>query len=78
LEGGGDEEGEGEEQKPPDFEAKGSGVNKYTYWVSHSTYAPWIKLPDLKPDDIRAARNIKVMFTGDLNRPIYTNPYFFG
>ena len=34
---GGDEGGDGEgEEKPADFEAKGTGVNKYTYWVSHS------------------------------------------
>ena len=32
IEGG--EEGEGDE-KPADFEAKGTGINKMTYWVSH-------------------------------------------
>jgi radial spoke head protein 4/6 len=38
----------------------------------------WEKLPDLSVKDLQAARNIKVMFTGDLNRPIFTNPFFFG
>jgi len=75
------EVGEGEDdgvEKPPEFEAKGTGVNKFTYWVSHSSFGAWHKLPDLSPDDIRASRTIKVLFTGDLDRTIYTNPYFFG
>jgi hypothetical protein len=38
----------------------------------------WTKLPDLSPADIRASRQIKVMLTGDLDRPIFTNPFFFG
>ena len=32
IEGG---EEEGGEEKPADFEAKGTGINKMTYWVSH-------------------------------------------
>jgi radial spoke head protein 4/6 len=76
---GGDEGGEGEgEEKPADFEAKGTGVNKYTYWVSHSSFTTWAKLPDLLPKDIAAARSIKVLLTGDLERTIFTNPFFFG
>lgn len=72
-------EGEGEEvERPPEFEAKGTGVNTNTYWVSHSSFGAWSKLPDLSPSDIQAARTIKVIFTGDLDRTIYTNPYFFG
>lgn len=71
------EEGEGEDERPADFEAPGSGVNASTYWVSHSTYGAWNKLPHLSPNDIRAARTIKVLFTGDLERTIFTNPYFF-
>jgi hypothetical protein len=46
------EEEEGEEEKPADFEEKGTGVNKFTYWVSHQSFAEWTKLPDLCPDDI--------------------------
>ena len=72
-------EGEdGEVERPPEFEAKGTGVNKFTYWVSHSSFGAWTKLPDLSPDDIKASRTIKVLFTGDLERTIYTNPFFFG
>lgn len=76
VDGDGEEEGD-EEEKPADFEAKGSGVNKFTYWVSHQSFEKWTKLPDLAPKDIEAARQIKVLFSGDLNRTIYTNPFFF-
>jgi len=75
VEGGDDEDGE---EKPADFEPKGTGVNKYTYFVSHQSFAGWTKLPDLYPKDIVAARQIKVLFSGDLERTIFTNPFFFG
>jgi len=42
---GGDEEGE----KPADFEARGSGVNKFVYWVTNNVFATWTRLPDLLP-----------------------------
>eukprot|EP00347_Sterkiella_histriomuscorum_P000777 403374544 len=72
------EEG-GEIMEPPaDFEVRGSGVNKYQYWACNSPLGKWILLPDLLPKDIKAARSIKVNFSGNLDRPIYTNPYFFG
>lgn len=38
----------------------------------------WTKLPDVSPAEIKAARQIHVLFTGDLERDIYTNPFFFG
>lgn len=38
----------------------------------------WIKLPDLKPSQIKASRSIRVQFSGDLERKIYTNPFFYG
>jgi hypothetical protein len=31
-----------------------------------------------QPKDLQASREIKVMFTGDLERTIFTNPFFFG
>lgn len=76
LDGGGDEEVDGE--VPDNQEPNGTGVNRFTYWVSHTSFGAWTKLPDLSPKDIRASRDIKVMFTGNLNRTIYTNPFFFG
>lgn len=72
-------EGEEEVEKPKDFEARGSGVNKFCYWVtSNPVNVAWVKLPDITPDEIKASRVIKVSFSGDLERPIHTNPFFFG
>lgn len=79
---GGEEgdEGAGEEAGEPEagMEAPGTGVNKFTYWVAPSTLSDWTKLPELSPADIAASRQVKVAFTGDLNRAIYTNPHFVG
>lgn len=52
---GGDEEG-GDAEKPADLEPRGSGVNKFVYWVSNNILDKWTKLPDLLPKDIAAAR----------------------
>jgi len=55
---GGGEEG-GEEGGAPvveGMEARGSGVNKYAYWVTNSPLDAWVILPDLKPQDIINAR----------------------
>lgn len=47
--------------KPADFEARGSGVNKYVYWVTDNVLtSKWTKLPDLNTKDIRDSRDIKV------------------
>lgn len=61
-------EGEEEVEKPKDFEARGTGVNKFTYWVTDNPVkSKWVKLPDISPSDISASRLIKVQFTGDLD-----------
>jgi radial spoke head protein 4A len=56
--GGGEEgeEGGGEGEPEAGMEAPGTGVNKFTYFVTHSTLSDWIKLPDLSPKDIVATR----------------------
>lgn len=56
--GGGEEEGEGgvEGEAEAGMEAPGTGVNKFSYFVSHSSLSEWTKLPDLSPSDIAAAR----------------------
>lgn len=61
-----------------DMEARGSGVNKFSYYVTQDSMSTWTRLPDLSPSDIAASRAVKVGFTGELNKPIYTNPFFFG
>lgn len=72
------EDEENEDGPTADQEARGTGVNKFSYYVTHDSLSKWTRLPDLSPSDIAASRKIKVVFTGDLNKPIYTNPFFFG
>ena len=71
-------EGEDEGGEGGNDVEKGVGVNEFTYYVTHDSMSDWIKLPELAPKDIEASRMIKVLFTGNLERPIQTNPYFFG
>ena len=66
------------EERPADFEARGTGVNKFAYWACNTPLEDWKQLPDLWTKDINAARLNKVSFTGDLERSIITNPFFFG
>ena len=67
-----------DEDKGPTFEPRGTGINEFAYWVTDSSLSEWKSLPDLLPGDVRATRMIKVLFTGNLERDIITNPYFFG
>ena len=62
---------------PADFEARGTGINTYAYWVANSPMGPWTALEDLVCSDLEAARTIKVHFTGNLEREIITNPFYF-
>lgn len=67
------------EQPPePPSEPSGVGVNKKVYYVCTELGEPWIQLPDLKPEQIRTARQIYKHFTGDLDQPIISYPYFSG
>lgn len=63
---------------PGDFEQRGTGVNKFVYWACNNPLQAWSQLPDLPPKGIEAARSIKFSFSGDLERKIITNPFFFG
>lgn len=74
LEAGGEEEGGA---TPEDMEPRGTGLNKFVYWATNSPVKPWTQLPDIKPQDILNARNIRHTFSGDLNSNIYTCPYYF-
>jgi len=50
---------EGEEaggDTTPDVEAKGTGVNVYTYYVTHDSMSEWVQLPDLTPKELAASR----------------------
>jgi len=75
-------EGEEAPEIPKDFEARDpevQNVNSFVYWVTHNPITDdWVMLPDIAPSQIKASRLIKVAFTGDLDRKIHTNPFFFG
>jgi len=76
LEGGGDEGGEEDPDAP---EAPGGpGANAMTFWVTTSLTGTWEKLPNVRPSQIKAARQIKKMMTGDLNAKVITHPHFPG
>ena len=77
---GAGEEAEAGEDVEPDakLEGKGVGVNAFQYWVSQDSLSEWTRLPELSYKDLNAARQIKVLFSGDLERKIHTNPFFFG
>lgn len=51
LEAAGEEEGVDSSQEP-----RGTGVNKNVYWVTDNLLEKWIKLPEISPKDILAAR----------------------
>jgi radial spoke head protein 4A len=66
-----------EEEVPADKEARGTGVNEFAYWVCNSPCeGKWTALPDLLPSDVEIARQVKFRFTGDLDRRVFTNPFF--
>jgi radial spoke head protein 4A len=67
-----------EEERPSDFEKRGEGVNQFTYWVTDSVFNAWVELPDVTPEQIKVARKIRKLFTGNLNTTIVSNPHFPG
>lgn len=68
------------EEAPADknVEDRGKGVNSLVYWVTDNLLNDWIQLPDCHPDWISQARQIKHIFTGDLNATVDSNPQFSG
>jgi len=66
-----------EEEKPADFEPRGTGVNENAYWACNDpSENKWVALPDLAPSDMGIARKIKFHFTGNLEARVFTNPFF--
>lgn len=53
-------------------------MNQNVYWVSESVVDEWVQLPDLSPKDLADSRKVKVLFSGNLEREIITNPFFKG
>lgn len=59
-------------------EPRGTGVNEKTYFVANDLNGPWKELEDVRPSVLKASRKIKVIFSGDLTKPIVNNPWFNG
>lgn len=59
-------------------EARGQGANMYTYWVTSGPSCEWTQLPLVTTDYIKAARQVKRLFTGDPETQLTTNPWFPG
>ena len=57
---------------------KVDGIRQYVYFVTNDLSSEWIELPDIKPSQLIGSKLIRYNFTGDLERQIYTNPYFKG
>lgn len=54
------------------------GVNKFSFWVTSDLLQGWVELPLIKPKHILQARQIKYLFTGDLEAVVDTQPEFEG
>jgi radial spoke head protein 4/6 len=78
MEGEGEADEDGGDNVGANAEPKGTGVNKYTYFVAQNSLDKWTKLPDLNPSLVEGARQIRCILTGDLDRQIYSNPSFPG
>mmetsp|Transcript_11182 Transcript_11182/g.20236 ORF Transcript_11182/g.20236 Transcript_11182/m.20236 type:complete len:450 (-) Transcript_11182:338-1687(-) len=59
-------------------EATGKGANQYVYFVCNYLGGPVSQLPQLIPAQVKAARAIRCMFTGDLSARVSTFPLFPG
>jgi radial spoke head protein 4A len=62
----------------PTVELRGIGTNEYVYWVTDSVLLDWIQLPEVSPEQIKIAKLIKHVFSGDLFSEVDTNPTFPG
>lgn len=60
-------------------EAAGMGVNAKTYWVTTDLIAgEWNELPTVTAKQVRQARTLRYVFTGNLTRKIISSPEFDG
>lgn len=58
--------------------AEAGGPNKFTYWVASTSCGAWSQLPQVTPEQINAARDIKQYFTGNLDATVKGHPPFPG
>jgi len=65
---------------PPVIPKEGNkiGANKFVYFVCNRPGQPWAKLPSVTPAQIASSRQIKKMFTGNLDADVVCYPPFLG
>lgn len=56
----------------------GSGANAHVYYTCHFVGDEFIRLPDVNPSQIKAARNIRRFLTGNLESEVSAYPPFPG
>ena len=67
------------EEMPVNVEKRGEeGINKKIYWVTTNLTKDWIELPTVTPEQLVTSRNLKYLFTGNLDSQICRNPHFVG
>jgi radial spoke head protein 4A len=79
------------DELPLNWEPRGQGINKFTYWVTDDLFEKWIELPLISPEHVKVSRyfllsffsikfqrKIKYIFSGDLERSIKRYPKFIG
>jgi len=72
------DDAEAPDDENPDNEPLGVGANVYTYLVTNDLTGEWAQLPNIKPNEIIAARRIKKIMTGELKAKVVTHPPFPG
>jgi len=65
-------------EPPADMEARGTGVNTYSYFATNDPASDWTELPLVLPAQLLAAAKIRKYFTGDLSAPVRAYPPFPG
>jgi len=61
-----------------DVEPRGQGSNRCIYWVKSGQFDPWVRLPHARASQIKAARHMKRMMSGDLAASVVSTPWFPG
>jgi radial spoke head protein 4A len=74
---------EGEEDGAKDalgnlIQKTGEGPNKFTYFVCNGVGLPWTRLPQVTPQQVSVARQVRRYLSGDLKAPVMGHPPFPG
>ncbi|CAD7951880.1 unnamed protein product [Amoebophrya sp. A120] len=68
----------GEGHSTDSYEGRGTGANKFTYFVQNEPMGDLTQLPDVTTAQIQKSRSIQKYLSGDLNKEIIACPWFGG